>query len=177
MGGGGGGSAVLPALKAVTLDATSLNCKQFEVSLDHLQFKTDSVVVTLFGIKNNSDHSGFVVDIPRGDNLSLDPVHALEVYVKRTAQLRPKDDRTVFLTLTSPYSVISSQSVANILNDCIKAAGLGGLGYSAKYFRPAAASASLDFGLIPESAMIIDHWKIKEVCFIYELQIIILLEC
>ncbi len=102
------------------------------------------------------------MDIPKGDNWT---VQALEIYINRTAQLRPKDDRPVFLILTSPYSVLSSQSVANILNNCIKAVGLGGLGYSAKYFRPTAASASLDLGVMAETAMLIGHWKSKEVFF------------
>ncbi len=46
--------------------------------------------------QQTGQRSGFAVDIPRGENISLDPVHALEVYVNRTVQLRPKEDTCMF---------------------------------------------------------------------------------
>ena len=71
----------------------------------------------------------------------------------------------VFLTLRKPYSAISAATVGQILHDCIVTAGLGGQGYTAKSFRPTAATRAVDNNCDPETAMHIGRWKSRSVFF------------
>ena len=77
----------------------------------------------------------------------------LKHYIERTQDFRPQIQGPVFLTLKSPYRPIKADTVAQILNDAIKRAGLGGQHYSAKDFRPTGATVAIDNGTDPEVAM------------------------
>ena len=65
----------------------------------------------------------------------------------------------VFLSLKPPFHGIRSAAISQILNEAIKLAGLGGMGYSARSFRPTGATAAVQAGTKPETAMQIGRWK------------------
>ena len=101
----------------------------------------ESGEVTLYfrGIKNDTNRDGFYTTIPPCDRSHLDPVDAFKVYTQRTENVRPSDLEPVFITLNKPYQALSAGSIADILNECIKMAGLDCSVYSAKSFRPTGA--------------------------------------
>lgn len=153
------------APKAVQLDPHTLSETKVVFSVHNVQFLDDgSMIVKMFGIKNDTDRSGFTIKIPKGES-HVDPVCTLKDYIYRTRHQRPEPEKPIFISLNRPYSALSSQAIADILNESINLVGLTGHGYSAKSFRPTAASASLDIGLMPETAMLIGRWKTKEVFF------------
>ena len=120
--------------------------------------------VTLHGIKNDTARTGFTVFLQPTTDEKLNPVSALQTYIVRTAQDRPVDN-AVFLTLTTPHRSITSGTVASILCDAIKLAGLDGQGFSAKSFRPTGATAAIDMKCDPEIAMQLGRWKTRSVFF------------
>ena len=69
---------------------------------------------------------------------------------------------SLFLSLHPPYRAISARSVALILEEAISRAGLGGLGYSAKSFRPTGATHAVRH-CDPDTVMKIGRWKTKSV--------------
>ena len=52
----------------------------------------------------------------------LNPVHALQVYIARTEDIRPLE-KPVFLSLVPPFGPISASTVAGVLNEAIKLGG------------------------------------------------------
>ena len=55
---------------------------------------------------------------------------------------RPTQAKPVFLTLNRPYRALCASGIAKILVKAISYAGLDGLGYSAKSFRPTGATGA-----------------------------------
>ena len=73
-------------------------------------------------------------------------------------------DRPVFTPLNYPYSGLASGTIANILNAAIDLAGLVGLGYTAKSFRPTGATVAVQGRGKPDTARATGRWKNRE-CF------------
>ena len=169
-------------LKAVTLLALALmlrpsdiaphakhfNADTFTVekvlfTTDMLRFTEDGVHVSFFGIKNDTKRDGFVVFLPKNDDLIVDPVSSLQDYINKTEHCR--QDKSVFLALKSPYQGLSASSIAKILEESIDLAGLGGQGFTAKSFRPTGATVAIDQGLDPKIVQQIGRWKTADVFF------------
>jgi site-specific recombinase XerD len=103
------------------------------------------------------------VFLPRHDNVVLDPVAALEVYLAQTEKFR--SDSSVFLSLKRPYTALSAASVAMVLENSIELAGLKSQGYTAKSFRPTGATRAIDMGVEPKIVQKVGRWKCQEVFF------------
>ena len=107
--------------------------------LSNWLFTTDNVLflnsrcakIIFHGIKNDISRSGFEVQMQPTDDPKLNPVHALQVYIDRTEKFRSAE-KPVFLSLVPPYGPISASSVASILNEAIKMAGLSNQGFLQK---------------------------------------------
>jgi integrase len=172
-------------LKAVTLLALSVMLrpsdiapkgKQFSAldnSFSSIVFSTDQLVfrddggmqITFFGIKNDTNRSGFEVDIPKHDNDKLDPVSALKDYIARTECFRPQTTKPVFLSLFKPWKAIEACTIGRVLEQAIKLAGLDGRSFTAKSFRPTGATIAVENGVDPEKVMRIGRWKTRSVFF------------
>jgi integrase len=121
--------------------------------------------IKFFGIKNDTNRSGFEVDIPKHENDKLDPVSALKVYIARTECIRPQTTKPVFLSLSKPWKVIEACTIGRVLEQAIKLAGLDGRGFTAKSFRPTGATIAVENGVDPEKVMRIGRWKTRSVFF------------
>ena len=66
---------------------------------------------------------------PNSDNPTMDPVSCLRTYINRTSEYRDKEERPLFLSLTSPFKAISSAIIAFILDEVIALAGLADKGF------------------------------------------------
>jgi site-specific recombinase XerD len=129
---------------------------------DQVCFREDgSARITLFGIKNDGNRSGFEITVPRHENPQLDPVGALHDYMQFTSPV----DNAVFVSLKKPYTALGAQSIANILEDAIELAGLGGQGFSAKSFRCTGATAAIEAGQDPNIVMKMGRWKTESVFY------------
>ncbi|MEW8544181.1 MAG: hypothetical protein AB2693_11665 [Candidatus Thiodiazotropha sp.] len=153
------------APKGIHFDPKDLSVNNILLSLDNVTFlPDDSLTIHFFGIKNDTSRSGFEVNIPSNkDNIVMDPVTCLHTYIDRTTPMRPADSKPLFLTLTTPYKAISSNTVSNILDEVISLAGLANRGFSAKSFRPTGATHAVNSGIAPETVMQIGRWKTREV--------------
>ena len=130
---------------------------------DQIKFSDQGLTINFFGIKNDLKREGFEVTIPTHKVLKLDPGTALRSYIARTDAMRK--DNAVFLSLNRPYRAISAASVASVLEDAINLAGLGGLGYSAKSFRPTGATLAIQNGIDPHIVQKVGRWKSTEVFY------------
>jgi hypothetical protein len=123
------------------------------------------VELTFFGIKNDTDRSGFTVNLPAHEQEKLDPGKTLKDYMDRTEQHCPTSGRPLFLTLTNPRKHVESSTVGRILESAIDKAGLSGKGFTAKSFRPTGATVAIEQGHDPDIVMKIGKWKTKSVFF------------
>ena len=130
---------------------------------DQIKFSDQGLTINFFGIKNDLKREGFDVTIPTHKVPKLDPGAALQTYIARTDALR--NDNAVFISLNRPYRAISAASVASILEDSINLAGLSGLGYSAKSFRPTGATLAIQRGIDPHIVQKVGRWKSTEVFY------------
>lgn len=117
--------------------------------------------MSLFGIINDTQRTGFQVLLPKSDISKLDPVQTLLDYIDRTDDKRAPNG-PAFLVLTSPYNALEASTVAKILEEFIALAGLAGKVFSAKSFRPTWATAAIDLNLNPD---VVRRWKNAEVFF------------
>ena len=155
------------APKGVVFNSKFLSVEKTVLSTNDIQFNDDgSLSVTFWGIKSDSKRQGFEVTVhPNKNDVLSDPVECLRLYVERPQEFMPKDTNPLFSTLKQPYHALSSDTIGNILEEAISAAGLSSLGYSAKSFRPTAATMAVQKGMLPETAMQLGRWKTKEVFF------------
>ena len=149
------------APRAVTMLDTQESFSHLTFTQQHVTFHDDgSMTITFHGIKNDYHRDGFVITMPPGSNSNLDPAHTLKQYMSRTATHRlTSPDGAVFLTLHRPYHAISSTTIAGVLAESIKLAGLGDQGFSAKSFRPTAATHAVASGCDSNIARQIGRWK------------------
>ncbi len=154
------------APRSVQFDPVTMETQNFVLSTDQVVFLPDgSIEFTFFGIKNDTDRSGFKVVLPPTELENLDPGRALQCYIQCTDGFRDKDKKPLFIALNRPHKALSASAISKVLDEAILCAGLGGMGFSAKSFRPTAATAAMDIGVQPETAMQIGRWKTKEVFF------------
>ena len=90
--------------------------------------------------------------IPPSSNPKLEPVSCLNVYIQRTARVRPQETRPVFLTCNKPHHANTAPTVSKVLNDAIQLAGLDTGKFSVKMFRPSAEKAAVESGVDPTKA-------------------------
>lgn len=135
-------------------------------STDQVHFLPDgNLKLVFFGIKNDTSRDGFEVTVPPASESKLDPVSSLKCYIARTAKLRSKKTKPVFLSCKKPHRAICAATVASILNKSIRLAGLDDSIYSAKSFRPSGATAAIEAGINPDKARRIGRWKTESVFF------------
>jgi len=146
------------------LHSENNHVEQICFSVKQVEIQTDSAKFTFFGIKNDTSRSGFEVMIPRAKDAKLDPIGALECYIEKTSSHRAPDG-PVFLSLKAPYTPLQASSVAKILEESIKLAGLEGMGYSAKSFRPTGATSAIEQKVNPDIVRKIGRWKNSEVFY------------
>lgn len=151
--------------QAQVYDSDTGILQQVVLSEEHITFlQNGDMSVQFHGIKNDYSRDGFCVTIPKCDNELIDPVVALRVYMESTKHQRQMiPNRPVFLTLTNPIRPLSSKGVSSVLNDSINLAGLGGMGYSAKCFRPTGATRAIELGIDPDIVRHIGRWRSAEV--------------
>ena len=107
---------------------------------------------------------GFKVTVSKCAVEKLDIVSTLQCYISRTEDRRKViPNQPVFITLQRPYHALRSSAISKVLQDAIVAAGLGGKGFSAKNFRPTAATRAIDIGIQPDVARHIGRWASQDV--------------
>ena len=150
----------------VHYDSQTHTTRAMVFSTDCLDFQSNGALsVTLFGTKTDSDRAGFLVLLPPHTVAKLDPVAALACYIRRTARDRCVLRKPLFLSLVRPFKALSAAQVSSVLNDAIVAAGLAGLGFSAKYFRPTGATHAVSTGVDPEIIRKMGRWKTSQVFY------------
>lgn len=158
------------APNGVMFDPETLSVSKLQFTRNQIKFLDDgSMSVTFHGIKNDTDRSGFVCQIPPATESVLDPVSCLSRYLAVTDSLCQQEQKPVFISLRKPYGALSSSAITSILNNVIKEAGLSSQGYSAKCFRPTGATAAVYTNWYtncdPETAMQTGRWKTRSVFF------------
>jgi hypothetical protein len=130
---------------------------------DMVHFSSEGLCLTFFGIKNDVHRTGFEVMVPKHANSLLDPGLTLIDYLARTEPVR--QDKSVFLSLRSPFSPLSAAGIGSVLQEAIALAGLAGQGFSAKSFRPTGATVAIEKGLDPHIVQKVGRWKSTEVFY------------
>ena len=154
------------APKAQTYDPITKMISKVTFTTDSVHFETDgSAKITLMGIKNDLQRTGFVVKVPAHSDMILDPVSTLKCYIRRTEQQRPTNENPVFLTLNPPFRAISATTVASVLESAIKQAQLDPKFFSAKSFRPTGATVAIETGCNPDIVMKMGRWKTPSVFY------------
>ena len=152
------------APKGKVYNPTTKSMEPVVMSRDDVVFNNDgSMTITFWAIKNDTNRQGFEVNIPPSSESTIDPVECLKTYISRSEHCRTDHQRPLFVSLNAPYKAISADTVGNILENSIKEAGLSDKGFTAKSFRPTAATQAISVGTLPETAMKVGRWKTKEV--------------
>ena len=130
---------------------------------EQLEFVEGGLRCRFLGIKNDTSRSGFDVILPSVEDSKCDPVRALRCYMDRTREERLSAGGSVFVTLTRPFKPLGSSGVSKVLSEAIVLAGLGGLGFGPKSFRPTGATAAVSCGHEPEKVRKLGRWKTEAV--------------
>ena len=69
----------------------------------------------------------------------------------------------VFIMLQPPFRALRTSTIANIMEEAIRTAGLENKRYSAKSFRPTGETAAIDSGQNPDIVMKTGRWKTASV--------------
>ena len=154
------------APRSVEFCPNDKNISRTIFKINQVVFQDDgSVSFTFHGIKNDTDRKGFVCSLPPCSDRKVDPVSALKCYIDRTAMYRHSPEDALFLTLSHPYRAISAGTVSSILREAISKAGLDGMGFSAKSFRPTGAQAAVDSHTDAKTAQQHGRWKSESVFY------------
>lgn len=152
------------APKAQSFDPDTFTSYDYVFKEKQIKFENDGVTVVFSGIKNDRDRDGFTVHLPGNSNPKIDIVQTLKDYMQVTRHDRRLSlNNPVFVTLRQPFRAMSASAVSDVLLGAISAAGLGGQGFSAKNFRPTAASKAINMGVNPDIARHVGRWKCQEV--------------
>ena len=136
--------------------------KPVVLSTKNLTFHPNGSLTIIFhGTKNDYSRDGFEVNIQPASLPRVDPVKALQCYINRTKYSR-SGDCPLFLSLKEPSRAISATSIARILDKAITLAGLKSQGFTAKHFRPSAATTAVQQGINPDSVMRTGRWKSRD---------------
>lgn len=130
---------------------------------DMIMFEENGLKINFFGIKNDTNRTGFEVFVPCHENNLLDPKSSLQDYLVRTECFRK--DNAVFLSLRKPYDALSASSIGKILDEAIDIVGLSGKGFTAKSFRPTGATTAIEAGIDPHIVQKVGRWKSHDVFF------------
>lgn len=155
--------------KAVTMLAISALCRPSDLApsigfrRSQVTFSSEGMVIVFFGIKNDTHREGFEVKVKSSTEVVTDPVSTLKSYLDRTKHLTDPVDGPVFLSLNAPYAQISPSTVAGILNDAIKGAGLESRGFTARCFRPSATERAYREGVPSDVIKQLGRWKSQNV--------------
>jgi|GEM_PF-5577106 len=157
--------------KAVTLLALAAMCRPSDLSpiggtmnRGQIKFHSSGMTVLFFGIKNDADRHGFEVQVDRVENVVICPVACMQAYLKRTENLVVGDKSPVFISLVQPFKGVNAQTIASILRESIKDAGLPDT-FTARSFRPTGATAAVVGGVDPHTARSLGRWKSEQVFF------------
>ena len=154
------------APKGVHYDADSDSFNVFVFSRSQINFPDDGgLIITFFGIKNDTSRDGFEVRVPNCDSPKLDPASALRMYLQKTAGLVSGVHAPVFLSLHKPYKAISAATVGSVLSESISLAGLSPSLYTPKSFRPSGATKAVDSGMDPDKVRRLGRWKTSSVFY------------
>ena len=146
-------------------DSTTGEVSACHLTRNRINFHSDgSVTIFMFGIKNDTNRSGFEVRIPASINDKVDVVQTLKTYIHRTEK-DVDSQGPVFISLKAPFRGLTSDGIRRILAEAIELAGLGGQGFTPRCFRPSGANAALEAGCSPEEVMQVGRWKTREVFF------------
>ena len=152
------------APKAMWVDSDG-NEHNYTFNRDQIRFNTNgSMSVVIHGNKNDSDRSGFVIDVAPSSEPNICPVKTMISYFHRTSQFRGSND-PAFISLKYPYGALSSQAITNILNEAIELVGLPRDTFSAKCFRPSGATKAVSEGFDPNIVQKVGRWKTQSVFF------------
>jgi len=153
------------APKAQLFNIDSKESSQVVLSTSDIKFEDNgSVNIFLHGTKNDTDRAGFQVVVPQASDVKLDPVGTLRMYIEKTKTVRPPNG-ALFLPLRPPYKAISHSTVASVLNEAIRLAGLDTTQFKAKDFRPTGATVQVANGFDPNVVMKMGRWKTSSVFF------------
>jgi site-specific recombinase XerD len=144
-------------------DSQTLQVQSVVFTKSMLRFTQNGLFVTVFGVKNDVQRSGFEVFLPKHENEKLDPVRTLWDYVTRTDSVRSGD--AVFLSLNKLYKALSASAVAKVLEESIYLAGLSEMGFSAKSFRPTGATVAIESGIDHKIVQKVGRWRSTEVFY------------
>ena len=156
--------------KCITLLCITCMCRPSDLAPQvgflrkQIKFNLDgSATILFFGIKNDKDRKGFEVKLSPASDESIDPVNALQCYLKRTRGQNTDNEGSspVFRSLTSQSAGIGAHTVAQILKQSLVAAGLSN-DYTARGFRAAGATGAVRAGCDPESTRQLGRWKDRE---------------
>ena len=152
------------APKAVFIDEFG-NEHNYVFTSDQVIFNEDnSMSLVIHGNKNDSNRSGFVIDVAPSCEENVCPVRAMKCYLDRTNNFR-KPNGPVFISLKHPYGALSSQAITSILNEAINVVGLPRDTFSAKCFRPSGATKAVKEGFDPNVVQKVGRWKTTSVFF------------
>ena len=150
--------------KITTVDSEG-NEHNYVFSSDLIIFNDDgSMSVVIHGNKNDTDRSGFIIDVSPSNEPNICPVKTMKCYLNRTRKFR-ETNGPVFISLKSPYGALSCQAITNILNDSIEIVGLPRHVFSAKCFRPTGATKAVSEGFDPNIVQKVGRWKTPSVFF------------
>lgn len=142
------------APRGVTFDADDHHIKHLTFSLDQVVLNGDECVsINFFGIKNDTDRSGFEITVSGTNDPGSYPVGAVKACIEATAMNRELCSDNLCLLHCESHS-------KSILSEAIELAGLGDKGFTPRSFRPtgATASSAIAANTKPEIAMLIGRW-------------------
>lgn len=153
------------APKSVIFDPSTGSQRRITFNKDQIVFTDNGdAKITFLGTKNDTTRTGFQVILRKATDSKIDPVRTLKDYIARTDAYRHSSSDPVFLTLAAPYRALTADSIASILQDSIRLAGLGDRGFTAKDFRPTGATVAANAANSQQDAdkiVKLGRWKDK----------------
>ena len=158
--------------KCIALLCLTVMCRPSDIApkigflRKQIQFNSDkSATITFFAVKNDTNRKGFEIQLTPATEKLVDPVESLRCYLQRTNDLNKEcGNDPIFRSLTSPSEGIGPSTVAKILRETLKAAGLAEE-YTARCFRAAGATAAIRSGCDPDSTRQIGRWASRDVFY------------
>ena len=118
---------------------------------NQLTFNSEnSLTIDMFGMKKDSNRTGFEIRVEKSTNVKCDPFSCLEHYIQRTKHQIDSSIDPLFIKPMAPHDPVSPRGIADILRSAIKMAGLSDL-YTARCYCPSATSAAIFSGCEHES--------------------------
>lgn len=142
--------------KCVTLIALCSLLRTCEISI------SESRISFTLGRPRKAQHSGPLAQMSIDswpDNVSICPVHCVELYIARTAAVRSaRNSSTLFVCSTRPHGPVSPSTVGRWIKDQLGLAGIDTSSFKAHSTRGAAASKAVRDGLPIQTILDHGHW-------------------